>query len=187
VTLTDVLINTAAPIGTLAIATVNTFLQTWDPPTKGLRASRLGSNTIRMLKMARKYKTNLGALHLPTRVKIMMPAWYHPGVANCPMMNVAAKCLLKRHQTRTVADLVKRMNKLRDPQRVRNHTPTPTCSCRNCIQDRREGCRNLQECANEALTRLQDIAPKFNPLALLHQENHGFSFHALSAFFTCHK
>ena len=76
-TLTDILINATAPIGTSAIATVNTFLQTWDPPTKGPRASRLGKDTIRMLKTAKKYKTNLDALRLPTNLKLMMPSWYH--------------------------------------------------------------------------------------------------------------
>jgi hypothetical protein len=33
---TDILINASAPPGTSVIARINTFLQTWAPPTKGL-------------------------------------------------------------------------------------------------------------------------------------------------------
>ena len=40
-TVTDILINATVPLGTSIMATVNTFLQTWEPPTRGLRAMRL--------------------------------------------------------------------------------------------------------------------------------------------------
>jgi len=85
-TVTDILINAAAPPGTSAMATINTFLQTWDPPTKGPRAAKLN------------------ALRLSTRLKHALPAWYQPGAVNRPLTNVPTKCLLKNHQARTIAD-----------------------------------------------------------------------------------
>ena len=39
--ITDILINATAPPGTSAIAVVNTFLQSWNPPTRGPRLETL--------------------------------------------------------------------------------------------------------------------------------------------------
>ena len=86
------------------------------------------------------------------------------------MTDVATKCLLKKHQTRTVEDLVKRTNKLHEPQRAREHTSDQACICHECIQDRSQGCKNPHECAREAMSRLRDIAPKFNPLSIIPQD-----------------
>ena len=60
----DILINATAPPGTSAIAIANTFLQSWDPPTKGPRLATLNEGIRRMLKVAKKYNTNLAAIRL---------------------------------------------------------------------------------------------------------------------------
>ena len=82
--ITDILINASAPPGTSAIATVNTFLQTWETPSRGPRLAWLGTDIIRMLKIAKKYKTNLGALQMTTRLKSLWcasPSRHHFGTA----------------------------------------------------------------------------------------------------------
>ena len=65
---TDILINVSAPLGALAVALVNTFLQTWRPPTKGPRADLLNESIKRMLRVAKKYGTNLAAIRLSPKV-----------------------------------------------------------------------------------------------------------------------
>lgn len=105
---TDILINAAAPHGTSAIARANTFIQTWEPPTQGPRAATMGDDIIRMIKVAKKYKTNLAAIRLSPAIRAKLPAWYHPGAAPRPITNVSSRCLLRCHAVRTVADLIKR-------------------------------------------------------------------------------
>ena len=166
---TDILINASAPQGTSAVAVVNTFLQTWQPPTKGPRAEKLNTNIRRMLSVAKKYKTNLAAIRISPRVKASLPAWYHPGAPTRPLTNVKAKCLLKNHVAKSVEDMIKIARKLRERQRDRTHSPAQACICIECVRDRQKGCKNPHACAVEAETRLRDLAPKYNPLA---NENH---------------
>ncbi|KAH9047828.1 hypothetical protein EDB87DRAFT_1540322, partial [Lactarius vividus] len=99
---TDILINAAAPPRTSAVARVNTFIQTWDAPTQGPRAATLGEDIIRMLKTAKKYNTNLVAIHLSPALRAKLPAWYHPGGAPRPLTSIAAKCLLTCHSVKTI-------------------------------------------------------------------------------------
>ena len=162
----DILINATAPPGTSAVVVVNTFLQAWNPPTKGPRLATLNKNIIRMLSIAKKYKTNLAAIRLSPRVRATLPAWYHPAADPRPMTNVRARCLLSKHTARTVADLIKSANKAIGQARNNDHLPCQTCVCMECVQDRQDGCRNPHACALEAVTRIGDIAPKYNPLAL---------------------
>ena len=86
--ISDVLINTTAPLGASVVMIMNTFLQNWRPPTRGQKVEILNENIRRMLKMVSKYKTNLAAIHLSPKVLAAIPAWYHPGAQQCPLMNV---------------------------------------------------------------------------------------------------
>ena len=166
----DILINATAPPGTSAIAIANTFLQSWDPPTKGPRLATLNEGIRRMLKVAKKYNTNLAAIRLSPGVRATLPAWYHPYDNPRPMTNVHARCMLNKHATKTVADLIKLANKARGQLVNGMHVPNQTCICRECVQDRRGGCKNPHACALEAVTRLNGIAPKYNPLAIEHHD-----------------
>ena len=165
-TVTDILINATAPPGTSAVAVVNTFLQSWNIPTRGPRLATLNKGIIRMLRVAKKYKTNLAAIRLSPGIKATLPAWYHPCAVPRPITNVNAHCLLNKHATRTVADLIKLASKTRRQTRNHAHIPNQACICIECIRDRRGGCRNPHACALEADARLNDIAPKYNPLAI---------------------
>lgn len=108
----DILINTTMPQGTSVIVVVNTFLQSWDPPhTRGPRLAMLNNGIIRMLKVAKRYNTNLAAIRLSPGIQATLPAWYHPYTTPCPMTNVNVRCLLNKHVMRTVKDLIKLANK----------------------------------------------------------------------------
>jgi hypothetical protein len=160
----DILINALGPPGTSPLATINTFLQTWLPPTKGPRAAIMNKNIRRMLDVAKTYNTNLAAIRLSPRVRVTLPAWYHPGAAPRPLTNVKAKCLLKNHTVKSVADLIKIAKKLRICTQNIMHSPSQACICIGCVRDRQEGCKNPHACAVEAKTCLNDITPKYNPL-----------------------
>ena len=162
----DILINATAPQGTSAIVVVNTFLQSWDPPTRGARLATLNDGIIRMLKVAKRYNTNLAAIRLSPGVRATLPAWYHPYTNPRPMTNVNARCLLNKHVTKTVADLIRLANKARGQPGTEAHVPNLTCLCIECVHDRWGGCKNPHACALEAELRLSEIAPKYNPLAI---------------------
>ena len=170
VKVTDTLINMTAPPGTSPMAIINTFLQTWTLPTKGPRAETMNKNIRRMLDIAKKHDTNLAVIRLSPRVRPNLPAWYHPGAITRPITNVKAKCILKNHMAKSVADMIQIGKKLRVRMRGTTHTPTQACICIGCVQDRQKGCKNPHACTVEAETHLNDIAPKYNPLA---QEQHG--------------
>ena len=123
-----------------------------------------------MLKTARKHKTNLAAIRLSPGVRASLPTWYHPSTETCLMTNVNVKCLLNNHKIKTVADLIKSANKTSDHTQNSIHTPNQACICKECIWDRRKGCRNPHACALEARARLNDIAPKYNPIAIEHHD-----------------
>ena len=166
----DILINATAPPGTSSIATINSFLQTWNPPTRGPRLATLNGGIRRMLRVAKKYNTNLAAIRLSPGVCATLPAWYHPGAAPHAITNVNALCILNKHGAKTVADLIKLANKINDRTRRSTHTPSQACVCIECVHDRRGGCKNPHACALEATARLNDIAPKYNPLAFEHHD-----------------
>jgi len=65
----------------------------------------------------------------------------------------------------TVADLIVISNRICTPRPEHPHSPTPTCACQACDQDRLEGCPNPHQCANEALEHIHQIEPRLNPLS----------------------
>jgi hypothetical protein len=163
---TDILINATAPPGMSVVAVVNTFLQKWSPPTKGPRVLTMNKNIRRMLSIAKTYETNLTAIRLSPKVRANLPAWYHPGAATRPLTNVKAKCLLKNHTAKSITDLIKTTKKLCIHTNNINHSPAQTCNCIDGIHDRLKGCKNPHACAVEAELCLNDLAPKYNLLAI---------------------
>ena len=164
-TITDLIINKAAPPGTSLLARMNSFLQSWDAPTRGARLNILNNNTIRMLKTARKYNVNLAAIRLSPQLRAQLPAWYHPLAKPRPMTSSQAKCLLQQHNVTTVADLITISERICTPSQVLPHQPLPTCPCNNCTRDRTEGCLNPHLCAMEAILRIRLIEPKMYPIS----------------------
>ena len=166
--ITDLIIDAAAPPNTNKTARMNIFLQTWNAPTRGQRAKILNKGTIRMIKVAKKYNTELAAIRLAPNLRALLPAWYHMASDPRPLTNIASKCLLRNHSVVSVADLIRVSARIRTPNPL--HQQDLRCICPDCVGDRIHGCRQPQMCAQEAADRLNAIAPKFNPLK---RENHG--------------
>ena len=166
-TVTDLLIDTAAPLSTNAKARENPFLQSWKPATRGKRAEHIGDHISRMLKVAKKYNTSIEALRLTTQLRAQLPAWYHIASDAEPIRGTTAKCLLNIHKVSSVADLMKISACIRNPDPNQNppHRQITFCYCQDCCKDRTDGCRNPNACAEEAQKRLEQIAPKLNPLS----------------------
>lgn len=158
-------------LGCIGSPIMNTFIQNWSPPTRGQRVEKLNENIRRMLKTASKYETNLAAICLSPKVQASLPAWYHPGARQHLLTNVRAKCMLNKHNTKTVEDLIKISRKYREQEQNRTHTPLPACICMECVRDRLKGCKNPQACTEEAATHINDIVPKYNPLAIGTHDN----------------
>jgi hypothetical protein len=167
---TDLIIDAAAPEGTCKQARMNAFLQAWEAPTRGPRASIMGNEIIRMIKTAKKYNTNLAAIRLAPELRAKLPAWYHLASEPRPITNVTSKCLLNQHNIQTVADLLRVSARLREPENFPEHQQNLLCVCQECVRDRLRGCRHPHTCIQEATDRLNSIAPKLNPLR---KEDHG--------------
>jgi hypothetical protein len=105
--ITDLIIDTAMPQGANARTRINCFLHTWNPPQNGGRASKIDEDTTRMLKAAQKYNVNLAAIRLEPHLKAQLPAWRHLEAVTHSTNNNPTKCLIHRHEVKTIADLLR--------------------------------------------------------------------------------
>ncbi|KAI0262487.1 hypothetical protein BGY98DRAFT_929077, partial [Russula aff. rugulosa BPL654] len=78
--------------------------------------------------------------------------------------NKAAKCLLHKHQVKTIVDLMKISARVREDAHPQTHRPTNYCNCQACAEDHRKKCTHPHDCAKEALARINKTIPKLNPL-----------------------
>jgi hypothetical protein len=90
----DLIISKAAPLGTLQLARMNTFLQSWDIPSHGARLNLLNDLIIRMIKTAKKYYANIATICLSPQLCTQLPAWYHPFAIPHFMATLPVRCLL---------------------------------------------------------------------------------------------
>src|ERR1700755_2960910 len=104
--LTDILIDMVAPPNTNPQACINTFLQSWSPPSRREPAAHLNKDTMRMLSIAKKYGLTFMTIRLSTHLKSQLPAWYHTHAEHRPMRGPAAVCLIETHRAKTIADLL---------------------------------------------------------------------------------
>jgi len=117
-----------------------------------------------MLKIACKYKVNLVAIRMTPHLLAQLPAWYHLSAEQKPIAGATAKCLLEKHNISKVADLIKTSGRLRHPTQYPTYRKNQNCACQECSDNRTLGCKNPHKCAKEALTRLNLIPPKHNPM-----------------------
>jgi ribonuclease HI len=162
--ITDLIIDASMPQGANAHTRVNCFLQTWNPPQRGERATKIDENTTRMLKTAQKHNVNLAAIRLDPHLRAQLPAWHHISTEARTTNNNPSKCLIHKHEARTIADLLKISARLRHQDQETPHRPSNYCRCHDCQEDRNCHCWTPHECAKEALTRINKIFPKLNPL-----------------------
>jgi hypothetical protein len=163
---TDIIIDTIAPLSSNKQVRLNLFLQAWDIPTRGPWFKCVNKDIRRMLTTAKKYHANLTAIRLSQHLCKQLPAWYHIASEPCPPTNAASKCLLTKHNTKTVADLMIVLARLWRTQQGPPHVPLHHYLCHDCRLDRQQGCCNPHACTQEALTRINQIADKLNPLSL---------------------
>ncbi|KAI0303268.1 hypothetical protein BC826DRAFT_892925, partial [Russula brevipes] len=120
-----------------------------------------------MLNIAKKYGANIAAIRLSPQLCAQLPAWYHISATNSPINSNAARCLIRKHNATTVADLLKLSARLRNPRVDDPHQESAYCRCQDCEEDRGTHCTNPHDCAKEAQKRIDSINPKLNPTLLL--------------------
>ena len=162
--ITDIIIDAAAPPGYNAQARINTFLQTWNPPQQGPRATKINRDTTRMLKAAKDHNVNFMTIKLSPELKQQLPAWFQIGTDHWGINNKSARCLLNKHKARTIADLMKTSARIRENTNPPTHRPTNYCRCQACTNDNEKECTHPHDCATEALARIKKTLPKHNPL-----------------------
>ena len=117
----------------------------------------------RMLKAANANNTNIAAVRIPAQLKKDLPAWYHVDERLSTIRSRPEKCLIEKHETRIITDLINVSARIRNQNITNAHTPNPFCPCQDCLTDQEKGCYNPHECAQVALAKLQGLSPKWNP------------------------
>ncbi|EPS92844.1 hypothetical protein FOMPIDRAFT_1137230 [Fomitopsis schrenkii] len=124
-----------------------------------------------MIKIAKKHNVSLEAVKLKHKTKLDLPMWYHLGaVRKIRSLNntPSSKCLRETHTALRVADVLKLAN--RQCRKARGtgqaggqDVPDKDCTCTDCTEDRRNGCRNPQRCSEAAATLLEQIRMRWHP------------------------
>lgn len=97
--ITDILINETTPKHLNEDTRQNAFLQKWNIPTTGKKAKRLGIDTVRMIKVAKKHNTTFAPINLSRELREQLPTWQHIGIDKTIPQNKQAKCLAKNHKS----------------------------------------------------------------------------------------
>ncbi len=103
-------------------------------------------------------------------LKAQLPAWHHLESEPRPTNN-KSKCLIHKHEARTIADLMRISARLRAQNHDPPHQPSNFCNCQDCNHNRNNQCWSPHDCATKALTRINKTFPKLNPL--LEDAHHG--------------
>lgn len=124
-----------------------------------------------MLKAAQKHKLTFAPLNISRPLREQLPAWQHLGVERDPPQNPRSLFLVLTHNSKRVKDLLQVTNKLENMHPTGTHFPVFSCHCKDCTEDRTNGCENPQRCAIKAQKRLDKITPKLNPKRQTYQDN----------------
>ena len=162
----ETLIDAVAPQGSNTPMRINMFLQTWKVNTRGMHHQKLNDDMTRMLNAAKNQSVNLVAIQLSNDLKMKLPAWFLMGNDHQPINNRAARCLINKHGTKTIADLVRTSKRLRDVAEPQYHRHLNFCNCPQCVSNQNLNCMHPYDCATEALARLNAFTPKTNPLVM---------------------
>jgi hypothetical protein len=124
---TDIILDVAMPNGPNAQVRLNTFLQTWRVPSKGIRAEKMNDNIRRMLEASRNHNINLAVMRISHEIQNEMPAWLQIGSRPNLINNRVANCLLKKHKVKMIADLMKTSTRIRENKN--DHRQINFCTC----------------------------------------------------------
>jgi hypothetical protein len=169
--ITDILINETTPPTLNENTRSNAFLQHWKIPMRGKKAEKLGEDTLRMIKAAKKHQIAFAPINISQELRERLPSWQHLGVEKQAQQNPRSRCLAKNHESRQVKDVLNVTERLKGDYRGGLHSPVFSCHCEDCITDREKGCENPQRCALEVQKRLESITPKLNPMRPPNQDN----------------
>jgi hypothetical protein len=167
--ITDLIVEKSAPECMVKKAIINPFLQRWSAPTRGINTTIMNKDIQRMMKTARKFSTNLAAIQMTPQLSAQLPAWYHLSTEPRALNTNAAKCLIEKHHTCSVAELIKSSMRLRTPNPDDPHRNSAYCQCSPCQADRSHNCLDPNACTKEAKKRIDLILPKLNPTYQGHQ------------------
>jgi hypothetical protein len=117
-----------------------------------------------MLKAAKTHNINFMTIRLSQELKNELLAWFQIGADHWAINNKSAKCLLHKHQAKTIADLMKVAARLRNNTAPQAHRPINYYNCPLCGADQRKNCTHPYDCATEALARINKTLPKMNPM-----------------------
>jgi ribonuclease HI/exonuclease III len=136
---------------------INTFTQSWN-----VNVNKLPTDLKEMVKVARKYKVQMEALHPSIQVVKSLPIWSHASANDLLRLNTnikEAKCMRKNHKIMTVGQTQDLANK-----RGNSHKPQRSCQCNGCRETRQASkCHNPHKCQEMAIQLLSSITPKWNP------------------------
>jgi len=135
---TDLIIDASVQTDTIASVRKNTFLQCWDPPSRGPCTAFLNDDIKRMLKVAKNHNTNLAAVKISARLCKELPAWYHLDEKLSTLDSETIRCLIEKHKVSTVTDLVNVSARIRNQHYTNTHRPYTFCLCHDCLSDQRE-------------------------------------------------
>ncbi|EPS94646.1 hypothetical protein FOMPIDRAFT_16843, partial [Fomitopsis schrenkii] len=101
-------------------------------------------------------------------MKSSLPIWYHLGATRkLRRLNNTrtSDCLRTNHNVLVVADVLRITNRhCYRRERVSQNDYTPDdCTCRECTEDRRNGCKHPWRCCKEAEKILKEVHPKWHP------------------------
>ena len=127
--ITDLIIEASAPKRLVKTAIINPFLQQWTAPTRRNDTRKTNDNIQRMIKVAKKFNTNFAAIRLTPQLSAQLLAWYHLSIEPRAINTVAAKCLMEKHRTHTIAELIRASTRVWNPNLNDPHRPTTYCQC----------------------------------------------------------
>ena len=149
-----------------ATAQINTFLQSWSPSVH--KASKLPEYLKRMLATAKECNVSFAAIKLDSRMKKQLPVWYHLG-ATKKLRRInntrTGDCLRNNHAVKIVADAMKIAERpcYRSARSTGNDYMPDDCTCKQCEEDRKRGCKHPWKCCRTAEDALREIKPKWHP------------------------
>ncbi|KAG1811457.1 uncharacterized protein BJ212DRAFT_1277969 [Suillus subaureus] len=110
--LADIIINNLKPTRINNTSDLNTFLQSWDPPTRGLRMTNLPKEITSMLKIAKKYNVSFVLIKLLKQLKKQLLVWYHLGAPPKTYHIQRDHCLQNNHKAQKIKHLIKISKKI---------------------------------------------------------------------------
>ncbi|KAG2104741.1 uncharacterized protein F5147DRAFT_579826 [Suillus discolor] len=128
----------------------NTFLQNWDPPTRGHNSRSLPNEALKIIKTTKKHNIVFTPIKMSKNIKKQLPAWHNIGAPQNMYHKTKNKCLQETHNVQNIKNLIKCRKRLTRLRGDLLHVSRKTCACSNCKRDRNKGCKNPYYCAQIA-------------------------------------